>query len=580
VCESSGTYSTDSTRISVVTDKFLRKVHFFNNYCTCALSLTAEGSFSKNSMRMLVASTSPSFLSRAANDIKNTEVNESGSASGSVIGTGTGVDKGGSWIENVNDILLSMPLATLLSRMQDNSSGSTTKQGYREESRSSGQENAMQVVNEDDADIPDDSSDVEISDNSDDIKIGEQAFALAGGMKRLEYRSSAVLKAIRCTEVDSLKALKGAGREKGGSAGAGKTERYPVLSASVPKQAQTPSATSLSGDASSSGTLNNALAAMEAVLKVLTANQAVSVLTDAISSSCSSENVSAIFAVVKSYTKILMSCPVGTDTTTASVPLSISILNAMAFSRPKDPLTKRLWGLLSSFDPSIVSEAINRIAPTALASVPVTSYFSTHQTANSTAAPHLSITGQVAARLGISPSALCDGLQSSLYLLCCVLSHQLTATDDEEFFELGGEKGDLPGTEQGAVRKMLPMREIKLLIPMLKIALYKLYWSHPSIGMSDRETPSSPDPTSSSALIGLQVCTSLICCKLVDNFLQRVPVKTYYEHFLTLCTIHIFSTFAFSVIVIFPFSYCVFNSLLLPDADSRDETVQPTIHKE
>jgi hypothetical protein len=528
VCESSGTYSTESTRVSVVTDKFLRKVHFFNNYCTCALSLTAEGSFSKNSMRMLVASTSQSLLSRAANDSKNTDVNEVGSASGSVTGAGTGMEKGGSWIENVNDILLYVPLATLLTRMQDNTSGRNTRQGYRDdsqESRSSGQENAMQVVNEDDADMPDDSSDLELSDDSDDNKIGEQAFALAGGVKRLEYRLSAVLKSIRCTEVESLRALKGAGREKGGSAGAWKTEKCPVLSASAHKQAQAPSAAPLSGDASSSGTLNNALAAMEAVLKVLTANQAVSVLTDAISSSCSSENISAIFAVAKSYTKILMSCPVGTDTTTASVPLSISILNAMAFSRPKDPLSKRLWGLLSSFDPSIVSEAINRTAPTALASAPVTSYFATLQTANSTAAPHLSITGQVAARLGISPSALCDGLQSILYLLCCVLSHQLTATDDEEFFELGGEKGDIPGADQGAVRKMLPLREIKLLVPVLKIALYKLYWSHPSIGMSDRETPSSQDPTSSSALIGLQVCASWICSKLVDYFLQRVPTK-------------------------------------------------------
>lgn len=517
MCESSGTNSTDSTRISVVTDTFLRKVHFFNNYCTCALSLTAEGTYSKDSMQMLVASSLPSFLSRTANECKNIDVGESGFATAMGTGIGTGVEKGigtgtgGSWIENVNDVLLYMPLATLLSRMQSNSISSTEKEGYRDvnqKSTSNGQETAMQVVSEGDSDTPDDELDIDLADSSDDNKIGEQAFALAGGVKRLEYRLSAVLKTIRGTEVDSLRALKGAGREKGGSAGLGqgqvKTERSSVSSAPM-KRTHTPSAKSLSGDAASSGTVINALAAMEAVLKVLTANQAVSVLTDAISSSCSSDNISAIFAVVKVYTRILMCCPAGTDTTTASVPLSISILNAMAFSRPKDPLTKRLWGLLSAFDPSIVSEAINRIAPTVPTPAPVTSYFATNQTANSTAAPHLTITGQVAARLGISPSALCDGLQSCLYLLCCVLSHQLTATDDEEFFELGGEKGDGLNTDLSAVRKMLPLREVKLLVPLLKIALYKLYWSHPSIGMSDRETPSSPDPTSSSALIGLQV---------------------------------------------------------------------------
>ena len=538
MCESSGTYSTDTMRISVVSDKFLRKVHFFNNYCTCALSLTGEGSFSKNSMRMLVASTTPSFLSRVANESKNIDVDASGSATvtgvGVGIGVGTVVEKGGSWIENVNDILHNMPLATVLSRMEANSSGSVTKQGYRDsrqESRYSGQEDAMQVVSEDDTDIPDDASEIDLTDSSDDNKVGEQVFALAGGAKRLEYRLSAVLKAIRSGEVDTLQALKGPGRdkekekerEKGGWVGTGKTERPPIPSVPT-RQAHTPSAKSQLRDAASSGTLYSALAAMEAVLKVLTANQAVSVLTDAISSSCSSENISAIFAVVKSYSKILMSCPVGPDTTTVSVPLSISILNAMAFSRPKDPLTKRLWGLLISFDPSIVSEAINRISPTVQAPAPVTSYFATHQTANSTAAPHLTITGQVAARLGISPSALCDGLQSCLYLLCCVLSHQLTATDDEEFFELGGEKGDAPGADQGAVRKMLPLREIKLLVPMLKIALYKLYWSHPSIGMSDRETPSSPDPTSSSALMGLQVraCEIRNSTLTIDYYFPRV----------------------------------------------------------
>ena len=227
-----------------------------------------------------------------------------------------------------------------------------------------------------------------------------------------------------------------------------------------------------------------------------------------------------------------MSSPCGADILPDSTPISLKILNCMAFGRPKDPLTKRLWGLLDSFDPAVVSDANNRGYGTSTStstSTLITATFGAGTSSSnmgvvsnsSSSPPYSQLTIQTALRLSLSPSHLCEGLQSTLYLLCCVLSHQLTATDDEEFFhgsnaEAGVKMGintsgpttDLtintaPNVGTGSVGGKCPsLKEMKLLIPILKLALYRLYWSNPLV---DTYAPLNSQ-NSSGSMIG---CSSL-----------------------------------------------------------------------
>jgi hypothetical protein len=510
-------------------DKFLQKVHFLNNYCTCALSVTPDGHVFQDGLRMLVTSSSEipgsSSSPSPSPDASSTSSSSSSSSTSSLGGTGL-IDnikkKGGSWIESVCDTLFALPLVMILNRMPGvlvPDHGIVSVEGKASDE---GQNDAMQVVSEeiDDSDpLP----------GTEDLRVADQAFALAGGVKRLEYRLSAVLGGIRSRESIAFRALRSrAGvvkRQNTATASAKSSASSVMTTAHVSSDTKKPRAsysTDRYAEMKRKGEpvqLNSALLAMDTIVRVLTANNAVSILTDAITSTCNSENVLSLFAVVKVYSKILMSCPSGLEVAhTEALPLSISILNAMAFSRPKDPLTRRLWSLINSFDATVLTEAFSKAPATATAASSATASSATSATSQigfnvtrasssssssssvgagsgggggTSSAPllYLSSTMQAAARHGITPSELCEGLQSCLYLLCCVLSHQLTATDDEEFFGqvqvAGAAVGPSPGTGSGAGAgsgtsfKILPLKDIILLIPVLKNILYKLYWNHP-----------------------------------------------------------------------------------------------------
>jgi hypothetical protein len=503
-------------------DKFLQKVHFLNNYCTCALSVTPDGHVFQDGLRMLVTSSSEIPGSSSTSSPSPDASSISSSSSLSVGGTGlidSGKKKGGSWIESVCDTLFALPLVMILNRMPGvlvPDHGIVSVEGKASDV---GQNDAMQVVSEeiDDSDpLP----------GTEDLRVADQAFALAGGVKRLEYRLSAVLGGIRSRESIAFRALRSrAGIEKRqntATASAKSSAPSITTAAHVSTDTKKPSAsysTDRYAEMKRKGEpvlLNSALLAMDTIVRVLTANNAVSILTDAITSTCNSENTLSLFAVVKVYSKILMSCPSGLEAAhTEALPLSISILNAMAFSRPKDPLTRRLWTLINSFDATVLTEAFSKAPATATAASSTTASSATSATtqigllatrassgsssssvgagggggSGTSSVPllYLSSTMQAAARHGITPSELCEGLQSCLYLLCCVLSHQLTATDDEEFFGLvqgaGAAVGPSTGTGAGAGAgssfKTLPLKDIILLIPVLKNILYKLYWNHP-----------------------------------------------------------------------------------------------------
>ena len=542
-------------------DKFLQKVHFLNNYCTCALSLTPDGLVFQDGLRMLITSSVEvaSSTSRSSTDTTSSAL-MSTAAGSEAIGTGTydnGKKRGGSWIESVCDTLFALPLVMILNRisgvvvpdhslfaLEVKSSDVVAGDGL-----SVSEGDAMQIVNEeiDDSDpLP----------GTEDLRVADQAFALAGGVKRLEYRLSNILGAIKSRESIAFRALRNRGEiEKQHNSTAASSKSSSTAITGQPRNDTKKSSASYSTDryAEMKRTgqrvhLNSALLAMDTIVRVLTANHAVSILTDAITSTCTSENILSLFAVAKVYSKILMSSPSGLDAAqTEALPVSISILNSMAFSRPKNPLTRRLWSLISSFDAPVLAEAFSK-APTTAASMtssasgaassttsaPTLTGMHVNRTNSSSSSssssssgsvgagagsgvssvplPYLSGTIQAATRLSISPAELCDGLQSCLYLLCCVLSHQMTATDDEEFFGLvqgsgsgstvGPNNSSVPGAGATTPFKTLPLKDIILLIPILKNILYKLYWSSP---FPENAEHSSVSSDSAAMLSDLQV---------------------------------------------------------------------------
>ena len=554
-------------------DKFLQKVHFLNNYCTCALSVTPDGHVFQDGLRMLVTSSSEipgsSSSSSPSPDASSSSSSSSSSSLGGARPLDSGKKKGGSWIESVCDTLFALPLVMILNRMPGvlvPDHGIVSVEGKASDEC---QSDAMQVVNEeiDDSDpLP----------GTEDLRVADQAFALAGGVKRLEYRLSAVLGGIRSRESIAFRALRSRSgvekRQNTATVSAKSSASSIATTAHVSSDTKKPRAsytTDRYAEMKRKGEpvqLNSALLAMDTIVRVLTANNAVSILTDAITSTCNSENILSLFAVVKVYSKILMSCPSGLEAAhTEALPLSISILNAMAFSRPKDPLTRRLWSLINSFDATVLTEAFSKAPATSSAASSATASSATSATtqigslatrASSSSSSsvgaggggagggtrsvpqlYLSSTMQAAARHGITPSELCEGLQSCLYLLCCVLSHQLTATDDEEFFGLvqgaGAAVGPSTGTGSGPMSgagtsfKTLPLKDIILLIPVLKNILYKLYWNHP---FPENVEHSAASSDSAAMLCDLQVthhmyamlhrtdlyCIALCCAVLLN----------------------------------------------------------------
>ena len=100
-------------------DKFLQKVHFLNNYCTCALSLTPDGHVFQDGLRMLITSSVEvaSSTSRSSTNISSSAVMSTATGC-EVIGThDNGKKRGGSWIESVCDTLFALPLVMILNRI-------------------------------------------------------------------------------------------------------------------------------------------------------------------------------------------------------------------------------------------------------------------------------------------------------------------------------------------------------------------------------------------------------------------------------------------------------------------------------
>lgn len=493
---------------------------------------------------------------------------------------------GGSWIGTVCETLHTMPLITILNRMQyvpQSSSFTSTYDSYHNlkadttvlVKNTDQDDNSMEIdeeyeQNQDPLDIysipTGEGGDIDIE----KMRENEQNFALAGGVKRLEYRLSAVLRGLRERDFNGLKelqkitaheeakiTLKGLNKSYTSTSTTASTSiSFPnIINNTKSIQSVSSSAVKISKEKSKiENNCNNimkiAFLGMETVIKVITTTQAISALTDAININ-NMDNISAVFAVITSYSKILMSSPCGAEIAQDSNPLSIRILNSMAFSRPKDPLTKRLWGLLNMFDQTIVSDAINRgYGSTSTSSSSSSSNFisssrvhnnltnlggissicSINNGSSNYVIPYSALTIQIAVQLSLSPSLLCEGLQSTLYLLCSVLSHQLTATDDEEFFDdqnnnndnnIVGEKVDnnlhrtnpitstaVPNLGTGLIGGKCPsLKDIKLLVPILKSALYRLYWSNPLVDtfVSSSSGIGSSSITGCSSLEDLQV---------------------------------------------------------------------------
>ena len=520
----------------IIDEKFLRKIHYLNNFCSCSFALPSSNNLdhlNRGNLRMLVTSEYSAERSSESSD------------------SGNGV----TWISGVSDVLQSMPLVMILNRMQgkdyekeDNNKYGKQGQGTSSTSASTNYEineendenkdndenekSAMQVVNEND-----EGENVTLFDSS----ISEQTIALAGGVKRLEYRITNVLKRVADNQTDSVRAFNrneingdsiGSVRNEGtndATAIYGRKATPSVISSLITKlNKKIPSEKEEGKNQQKNINLSAALTATENIVRFLTTNTVISSLTDSVTTS-NMKRIGNIFSVIKIYSKILIYSPSISDSLASNLPLSISILNTMAYGKPNDPLSKRLWDLLSTFDTSVLSEAMNRGGSNSVPTpytppvpTPIVSFFGSAVSPSSTpyTAPYSLCATQTANKLGISCSALCDGLYSTLYLFCCVMSHQMTATDDEEFFDtipMGSKKmGGNGGGEYNpvCVRKMLPISELKSLVVLLKSALFNLYCAHPSVDQLDANYAPSLSllsSTSSSLIVLTELQVRVIC---------------------------------------------------------------------
>ena len=400
------------------------KLNFLSNFCHCALSYSSDGSVSPESVRLLIK----------------------GSGSGS----------GGSvqgWISVVCDALDAMPLLSLMSFIEAHCGGSewTTK---HMPSSSAGGGSGKRSADEIDSDV--DVMDVIMTT---DVDIQEHAFAMAGGLKRLEYRLSALQNRIKTMEKNgSTSCPRGIG--SGSSKYEGMKTIIRVLSAS------------------------HIVASLTDVVPIVTTiPSSSSSVTASTTDGCSMnrEVLSSTFSVMNAYRKTLMSCPssvaLSTTHNVSSAPLSLSLLNTMAFARPNQSLTKRLWVLLTAtsapFDVALLTEIVTSDIhiPTAAGAPLFATGGAFGSSSSSSFGGYGPLTTRAADQIHLTPAALREGVLSCLYILCCTMAHQMAATDDEEFFEQG---------------KILPLEDIKALVKLLKLWLYKLYWTHPLFdGYSD-----------------------------------------------------------------------------------------------
>jgi hypothetical protein len=225
--------------------------------------------------------------------------------------------------------------------------------------------------------------------------------------------------------------------------------------------------------------------------------------------------LSSLFDLGKTYTRILMSSPAGVDnlqsvaevtskssalgevrakasSSALRTPVSISMLNSLAFARRDSPVTSRLWRfLIARFGVEVLFTALVTADEPfeALDSMYGSKYskraFSTFSTA-STLRSSESLVGAMLNRPGTKSSAsrkapstigehaqaldmdvkvLSSGLSSLFFLLCSVFTHQLSATDDREFFDNNN--------------SLLTIDEICIMVGLLKRYLYRMYYTHP-----------------------------------------------------------------------------------------------------
>jgi hypothetical protein len=160
--------------------------------------------------------------------------------------------------------------------------------------------------------------------------------------------------------------------------------------------------------------------------------------------------------IILFFTDVLMACPLSIEEVHLKrASISKSILNSLAFSRPSNPLTKRLWRFLKTCGLESLEESVQSLLDSNSGAFVSNTHQSIHR---------LSID------VNIDASVLKDGLCNSFYILCIVMSHQLTAIDDEEFFE-----------EQ----QVMQLEDIKCLIDLLKKCLQKMYLTTPIFEMTD-----------------------------------------------------------------------------------------------
>lgn len=149
-----------------------------------------------------------------------------------------------------------------------------------------------------------------------------------------------------------------------------------------------------------------------------------------------------------------------------------SVLNTLAFSRSRDPLSGQLWGLLlRHFGSSGVwTEAlavhddchlnqIQRLRMTATGDAP--SVISSSSRRDSSSNSYLMLES-AAQNAGITVNELCVGASNVFTLFCAVYLHQLAATDDEELF---------------SSTHSLSSQDLQLLVVVLKEHLNKLFVS-------------------------------------------------------------------------------------------------------
>lgn len=141
-----------------------------------------------------------------------------------------------------------------------------------------------------------------------------------------------------------------------------------------------------------------------------------------------------------------------------------SVLSMLAFSRARDPLSGRLWSLLTHLgNARMLAEALAYQDDWELDQLLQCRLTETHAPLSSynRRAPSSALVS-VAHSAGVSVDTLCAGISDVFVLFCAVYTHQLAATDDEELF---------------TAPHSLPVVELQAIVDVLKQHLYKVFVS-------------------------------------------------------------------------------------------------------